>query len=400
MANTEEPVDPRFADDAVDLSLLRERAFNLRWATLPEDVIPLTAADPDFPVAEPIREAIIAYTQGGYFSYGPAEGLPEFRAAAARMLRERKGIAAEAEQVLAANSAAAAMETAARFMLAPGEQAIISDPVDFLFARSVEAAGGEAVRWPCDPATAAVDFDRLESLIGPRTRMIGLCNPLNPVGKVWTQAELERLGELALRHRLWILADEIWSDIVFAPARHVSIAAISPELAARTVTVTGLSKSFGLAGLRVGLLHAGSPEAVEGLLEVSGARSTANGVATLSQVAAVAAWTSAWSWVDAFSRHLHAMRDLCVARLRAIPGVRCRPPDGCYVVFVDIRETGQNVEDLCKTLLEEHRVAVVPGLPRWFGPGAEGHLRICFATSRALLVAGLDRLSAGLGAAP
>ncbi|MCA9681687.1 MAG: aminotransferase class I/II-fold pyridoxal phosphate-dependent enzyme, partial [Myxococcales bacterium] len=83
-----------------------------------------------------------------------------------------------------------------------------------------------------------------------------------------------------------------------------------------------------------------------------------------------------------------------------IPGVHCRPPDGCYVVFVDIRETGQNVEDLCKTLLEEHRVAVVPGLPRWFGPGAEGHLRICFATSRALLVAGLDRLSAGLGAAP
>src|SRR5690349_2135565 len=186
--------DPRFANEAVDVATLRQRAFNLRWGTLPADVIPLTAADPDFPVALEIREAIKKWIDGGYFSYGPAEGLPEFRDAAATMLRTRKSIDAHAEQILATNSAAAALETAARFMLSPGDQAIISDPVDFLFMRSVEVAGAEAVRWPCDPATGNVDFDRLAELIGPRTRMIGLCNPLNPIGKVWTTAELERIA--------------------------------------------------------------------------------------------------------------------------------------------------------------------------------------------------------------
>lgn len=391
-------INTRFADEAVDVEVLRQRAFNLRWATLPKDVIPLTAADPDFPVALEIREAIKRWIDGGYFSYGPAEGLPEFRGAAATMLRTRKGIEAQAEQILATNSAAAGLEIAARFMLAPGDQAIISDPVDFLFKRSVEAAGGEAVRWPCDPATGSVDFDRLAELIGPRTRMIGLCNPLNPIGKVWTKPELERIAELAEQHDLWILSDEIWSDIVFAPARHVSIASLDPSTAARTVTVTGLSKNFGLAGARIGLLHAARNEVVEGLLEVSGARSTANGAATLSQVAAIAAWEHGEDWFAGFLRHLQAQRDFAVATLRAIPGVELRAPDGCYVLFPAVRRHGHDSESIVAYLLEQHRVAVVPGAAKWFGPGAEGHLRVCFSTSRGVLEEGLRRLAVGLAA--
>lgn len=388
--------EPRFADEAVNLEILRQRAFNLRWATLPTDVIPLTAADPDFPVAAEIREAIKRWIDGGYFSYGPAEGLPEFRGAAATMLRTRKGIDAHAQQILATNSAAAGLEIAARFMLAPGDQAIISDPVDFLFKRSVDAVGAEAVRWPCDPATGNVDFDQLAELIGPRTKMIGLCNPLNPVGKVWTKTELERLAALAERHNLWILSDEIWSDIVFAPAQHVSIASLDPATAARTVTVTGLSKNFGLAGARIGLLHAARSEVVEGLLEASGARSTANGAATLSQVAAIAAWEHGADWFAAFLRHLEAQRDVAVAALRAIPGVELRPPDGCYVLFPAVRRAGHDSESIVAHLLEQHRVAVVPGAAKWFGPGAEGHIRICFSTSRGVLDEGLRRIAAGL----
>jgi aspartate/methionine/tyrosine aminotransferase len=392
-------LDPRFADDAVDIATLRQRAFNLRWATLPPDVIPLTAADPDFPVAIEIREAIKRWIDGGYFSYGPAEGLPEFRAAAATMLRTRKAMThAKPEHILAANSAAAALETAARFMLAPGDEAIISDPVDFLFMRSVEVAGGKPVRWPCDPATGRVDFDRLAELIGPRTKMIGLCNPLNPIGKVWSRTELEALVELAERHDLWILSDEIWSDIVFGEAKHVSIASLGSTAAARTITVTGLSKSFGLAGARIGLLHAGTDAAVEGLLDVSGARSTANGAATLSQVAAIAAWEHGWDWVEGFLRHLEGQRDYAVERLRSVSGLSLRPPDGCYVLFPAVRRDGHDSESIAAHLLEQYRVAIVPGAARWFGPGAEGHIRICFSTSRAILAEGLDRVVAGLDA--
>ncbi|PRP93604.1 pyridoxal phosphate-dependent aminotransferase [Enhygromyxa salina] len=391
--------DPRFADDAVNLEVLRERSFNLRWATLPADVIPLTAADIDFPVAQEIREAVKAWIDRGYFSYGPAEGLPEFRAAAATMLRTRKGLAsASAAQVLATNSAAAALETAARFMLAPGDEAIISDPVDFLFQRSVQEAGGTAVRWACDPATGAVDFEQLARLITPRTRMIGLCNPLNPVGKVWTTPELEQLATIAEQHDLWILSDEIWSDIVYGDARHVSIASDHFGVGGRTVTVTGLSKTFGLAGLRIGLLHASDEAVVEGLLEASGARSTANGAATISQAAAVAAWEQGWDWAEGFLHHLHAQREFAVRRLREIPGVELRAPDGCYVLFPSIRQTGRSSEWIAEHLLEHHRVAVVPGAARWFGPGAEGHIRISFATSRAVLEEGLSRVAAGLQA--
>lgn len=391
--------DPRFADAAVDLAVLRERSFNLRWATLPPDVIPLTAADIDFPTAVEIREAVKAWIDRGYFSYGPAEGLPEFRAAAATMLRTRKGLTnASAEQILATNSAAAALEIAARFMLSPGEEAIISDPVDFLFQRSVEAAGATAIRWRCDPATATVDFDELAKLITPRTRMIGLCNPLNPIGKVWTADELATLAKIANEHDLWILSDEIWSDIVYGDARHISIAGLDADTAARTITVTGLSKTFGLAGLRIGLLHSHNEVVVEGLLQASGARSTANGAVTISQAAAVAAWELGWDWADAFLHHLEAQREFAVRRLRDIPGVELRAPDGCYVLFPSIRHTGRSSEWIAEHLLEHHRVAVVPGAARWFGPGAEGHIRISFATSRALLEEGLSRIAAGLEA--
>ena len=391
--------DPRFADEAVNLEVLRERAFNLRWATLPRDVIPLTAADPDFPVAAEIRDAIKRWIDRGYFSYGPAEGLPEFRSAAATMLREHKAMDhAKAEHVLATNSAASALEIAAAYMLEPGDEAIISDPVDFLFQRSVRAAGAQEVRWPCDPATGAVDFARLEQLITPKTKMIGLCNPLNPIGKVWSREELSKLVEIAVAHDLWILSDEIWSDIVFGDARHVSIASLGPEAAKRTITVTGLSKSFGLAGLRIGLLHGGTDKIVEGLLETSGAQSTANGAATLSQVGAIAAWEHGGEWFRAFATHLEAQRDYAVMRLRAMPGVEIRSPDGCYVLFPSIKQTGRSSEWLAEYLLEQHRVALVPGAAKWFGPGAEGHLRICFSTSRAILAQGLDRMAAGLAA--
>lgn len=392
--------DPRFSDEAVRLDLLRQRAFNLRWATVDPDVIPLTAADPDFPIAQCIRDAICGYTQGGVFSYGPPDGLPGFRAAAAEVQRSRRGITScTPEHILPTDSAASAMFVAARFALKPGDEALVFDPVDFLFAASVEAAGGVPVRTPVDPATGRFDFDALEARITPRTRMLTICNPHNPVGRVLTRAELERLGEIALKHDLWILSDEVWGDIVYPPHQLTSIAALGPELAARTLGVYGFSKTFGLAGLRVGFLAAPSPEVRDQLLEVSKAPTTAYGVSTLSQVAAQAAYEEAWPWAEGFLVHLERMRDLAVARLSAIPGVTARAPEGTYVLFAGIRGLGLGDEaDVAKLLLDEGRVAVVPGMARWFGPGAQGHIRLTFCTSEAILTEGLDRIEACLRA--
>lgn len=388
----------RFDDDAVDMALLRQRAYNLRWATLPPDVIALTAADPDFPVAEPIRRAIADYAAGGVFSYGPPEGLPAFRAACAHRYSERRGVRVGAGQVLAVDSAAAGMMHVARLVLEPGDEAIVFDPVDFLFKASVEAAGGRVRLLPVDPASGRLDLSRLRDLVTPRTRLLGVCNPVNPVGRVLTRDELAALGAFAVEHDLVIMNDEIWSDIVYEPGSFTSIAAISPEVAARTFTVHGFSKTFGLAGLRIGYVIAHDPARFESLLEVSRARTTMTGAATLSQVAATAAYEECWPWADAFVAHLRTMRDLGVARLSAIPGVHVRPPEGTYVLFPDVRALGVPAEELARRLLDEGRVAVVPGAARWFGPGAEGHLRIVFSTSRRILEQGLDRIEGVLRA--
>ncbi len=396
MSVASSPFAGSFLDAAVPRELLRQRAYNLRWATLPADVIPLTAADPDFAVAPAIREAMLDYVAGGVFSYGPAEGLPTFREACARVRTERKGTPTSPGLVLAVDSAAAGMMHVARLALQPGDEAIVFDPVDFLFKASVEAAGGVVKLLPVDPSTGTFDFDALERLATPRTRLLGVCNPLNPLGRVLTAEELRRLGDFAVKHDLWILNDEIWSDIVYSGSTFVSLPSLAPEIAARTFTVQGFSKTFGLAGLRVGFVVAPTPAAFDKLLAVSLAGTTMTGVATISQVGATAAYAHAWPWAEAFLAHLERMRDLAVAEVSRVPGVRVRVPEGTYVLFPDVRSFGRDAEGMVAELLERDRVAVVPGAARWFGPGAVGHLRICFSTSEGVLREGLARVVGGL----
>lgn len=384
---------PRFTDDEVPYALLRQRAYNLRWATLPPDVIPLTAADPDFAVAPPIREALADYARSGVFSYGPAEGLPEFRRAAAAMVGRRKGLEVVPEQILAVDSAAAGMLHVARLTIRPGDEAIVFDPVDFLFKAAVEAAGGTVRLMPVDARTGRLDLDALPGLLSPRTKLLGVCNPLNPVGRVLTPDELRVLGDFAVANDLWILNDEIWSDIVHAPHRFTSLPTLSPAIAARCFTVYGFSKTFGLAGLRVGFVIAPTERTFAELLAVSLASTTMSGVSTLSQVGATAAAEAGWPWADAFLAHLTRMRDLAVDALGAVPGVQVRAPEGTYVVFPRVADLGVPAEPLCAELLASARVAVVPGAARWFGPGAEGHLRICVSTSEKVLRTGLDRIT-------
>lgn len=392
--------DDWFRDGNVRMDLLRERAFNMRWAEQPEGVLCLTAADADFPVAPVITEALTEYVKSGVFSYGPAAGLPSFRRAVARMLVERRGVASHEDLIIAADSAASAMFVVARFALKPGDEAIIFDPVDFLFKASTEAAGGTAVLSPIDKQTGRLDIDGIRKLIGPKTRMLGLCNPHNPLGLVLAEKDLRALGEIAVEHGLWIMNDEIWSDIVFKPARFTSIAALSPEIAARTITLSGFSKNFGLSGLRIGYIAAPSAEVRERLLDVSAARTTAWGAATLSQVAAQAAYEHGWPFLEAFLGHLTKVRDYAAARLSAMPGIRCRPPAGTYLLFPDVSAYGLSSVEMAQYLLDEARVAIVPGAARWFGPGAEGHIRIAFPTSMGIVSEAMDRIEAALAKRP
>ncbi len=368
----------------IDLSMLRKHSFNLRWAEVEAGVIPLTAADPDFPVAMAIREAVSSFAMNGHFHYGPAKGMLAFREAVSNYFHYERSVSVSPAHILPTDSAASAIHLICKSFLTTGDEAIVFDPVDFLFAYSVDAAGAIPVRMPL-PGHAPIDIELLESRITDRTRMICLCNPMNPTGKVFTREELTQLGELAIRHDLLILSDEIWSDIVYEPHCFVSIASISNDIANRTITVTGFSKSYGLAGLRIGALGTASASLFNTIETASAYAFTVQGVDILAQVAATAALTQCKSWLQEFVQHLHQVRDLAVRRINQIEGFSCVAPQGTYLAWVDIRKTGLTAEQVQQQLLEQARVSVVPGSARWFGPGAAGHIRISFATTESLL---------------
>ena len=386
-----------FDHSSINLDILKKRAYNLRWATVPEGVIPLTAADPDFPSAPEIADAICSFAKERYLCYCPPAGLPEFNESMAAYFQKKRSIPASPELILPVDSAAFGIYLTCKAFLSPGDEAIIFDPVDFLFRFSVESVGGTALPFQIPPGSVAVDFEKLEKLITPKTRMLCLCNPLNPTGKVFTREELMCFGALACKYNLVILSDEIWSDIVYPPAVFTSIASLSEEIRNRTVTVTGFSKSYGLAGLRIGAIMASNKDHYSRLRNAFLHDSTIHGANVISQIAAIAALEKCESWLNDFLIHLQAVRDLCVRELNAIPGFNCISPDGCYVAFTNITGTNKTSTEIHEILLKEAKVAIVPGLKEWFGAGSEGYFRISFATSQEILKEAFYRIRRTMG---
>lgn len=382
-----------FDPNTVDLNILRRRAYNLRWANVPADVIPLTAADPDFPSAPEIADSICRFAKERYFCYCSPEGLPEFRESMARYYQAKRQIPALPDWIFPVDSAAFGIYLTCKAFLSPGDEAIIFDPVDFLFRYAVEAADADAVTFPIPPGSAGIDEERLEGLITRKTRLICLCNPLNPTGKVFTKEELLFIGRLACKYQLIILSDEIWSDIIYPPNIYTSIASLSREIRDRTITITGFSKSYGLAGLRIGSVMASNKTHYDLLMNASLHKPTIHGANVISQVAAATALNECEGWLSNFLRHLHAMRDLCVNSLNAIPGFTCRSPEGCYVAFADISGTGKTSTEIQEILFDQAKVAIVPGLKEWFGEGANGYIRLSFATSEQILTTALERIN-------
>jgi aminotransferase len=380
-----------FGNSEVDLNILKKRAYNLRWATVADGVIPLTAADPDFPCAPQIADSICRYTKDRYMSYGPPDGLPEFKEAQAAYYRNKRNIPASPALLFPVDSAAFGIYLTCKAFLGPGDEAIIFDPVDFLFRYSIEAVGGVAVPFAI-PAGTTPDFELLETLVTARTRMLCLCNPLNPTGKVFTKEELTLFGEMACRHNLIIWSDEIWSDIIFAQHTFTSIASINEKIRNQTITITGFSKSYGLAGLRIGSVMASNAGHFKRLMDASLHNATIHGANVLSQVAATAALNECRPWLADFVAHLQKMRDLCVRELKSIPGFNCIAPEGCYVAFTNITGTGITSQEMQELLLNKAKVAVVPGLKQWFGDGATGYIRISFATTEEILSEALNRI--------
>ncbi|WP_284461434.1 pyridoxal phosphate-dependent aminotransferase [Chryseobacterium sp.] len=380
-----------FTNNDINFEALKRKAYNGRWATLEDGIIPLTAADPDFRTAPEIEQAIIEYIKDGYLSYGPFSGLPEFKKNVAEHFNTEKFGNFTPENVLAVNSAAQGMFLIASYVLEPGEEAIILDPVDFLFKKSVEAVGGKVVLCPVDTVTGAIDFEKMTSLITPKTKLISICNPHNPLGKVYSKETLKKVSEIASAHNLWVMSDEIWSDIVYDHKDFHTYSSVSEEAKKKSFTVYGFSKSFGIAGLRIGAVLCNDQDVFEDFVEKSNFNSTIEGVSTLSQIAASVALEKAKPWYREFLTHLQNNRDLAFQILSRSEVLQPHLPEATFVLFPQIKN-GMSSDEFAKHVLDQGKVAIVPGSERWFGKGAEGHIRICFSTSQEILEEGLNRI--------
>lgn len=380
-----------FTNNDINFEALKRKAYNGRWATLEDGIIPLTAADPDFRTAPEIEQGIIEYIKDGYLSYGPFSGLPEFKKNVAEHFNTEKFGNFTPENVLAVNSAAQGMFLIASYVLEPGEEAIILDPVDFLFKKSVEAVGGKVVLCPVDTVTGAIDFEKMTSLITPKTKLISICNPHNPLGRVYSKETLKKVSEIASAHNLWVMSDEIWSDIVYDHKDFHTYSSVSEEAKKKSFTVYGFSKSFGIAGLRIGAVLCNDQDVFEDFVEKSNFNSTIEGVSTLSQIAASVALEKAKPWYREFLTHLQNNRDLAFQILSRSEVLQPHLPEATFVLFPQIKN-GMSSDEFAKHVLDQGKVAIVPGSERWFGKGAEGHIRICFSTSQEILEEGLNRI--------
>lgn len=382
-------------DTAVDTIPLErlERRSCAKWTHYPEGVLPLWVAEMDLPIAAVIREAIKAQVDSHDLGYPMKGGAPGMCEALIERV-SRYGLNISADGVLHLASTVAGINLAARAFSEPGDEVLLLTPLYPPFKSSLELTKRVPVEVELvdDGAGYAIDFEALQAAVTPATRMIMLCNPHNPVGRVFTSDELRGLADFALRNDLMVVSDELHADLLFE-GRHVPIASLDEEIAARTVTLYGPTKAFNIPGLNVSFALAGNLELLERMRAAGGG--LAGGPNRLAQVATLAAYTEGDDWLADTLGLLAANRDRLQRFVdEKLPNVRLHAPQGTYLAWLDLRETGLGDEP-AKALVERAKVGLNEGAE--FGRGGAGFARLNFATSPEILEQALARLHSAIG---
>jgi cysteine-S-conjugate beta-lyase len=366
-----------------------------KWHKYGPDVLPLWVADMDFLSPPAVIAALRARVDHGVFGY-LREGAPELVEVFTERCRKRYGWDVPPDAVMLMPGVNPANNVAARAVCEAGDGIVIQAPT-YPPLQRVPLNVGLVVRYPAVVRGATryeVDFDAFERSIRPATKAFLLCNPHNPVGRVYTRPELERFAEICLRHGLAVIADEIHCDLVYTGHEHVPMASLDPEVAARTLTLMAPSKTFNQAGLKASVAIVTDPALRE---RFQGARKdmvqpTAN---VLGYTAMVAAYRDGGPWHDALLRYLEASRDFLAQYVtRHLPGVTMLKPEGTYLAWLDCRQTG--IADPFTHFLQRAKVALSDG--KTFGAAGEGFVRLNFGTPRAILAEALGRMAEALAA--
>ncbi len=371
----------------INFDFLKRRAFNMRWAQVEEGVIPLTAADHDIKVHASILAAIQNEIQQGHLPYSPACGLIEFQMAVALHYQSQKSAIFSPDCVLATNSAASAIQHFFDYFLKEGDEVLVQNPVDFLLAHCAERAGGKVVRIPTPiPNTESENITSgWEELVSDKTKVLAICHPHNPLGFYYSPAQLKQIADFARKHQLTILSDEVWSDVVLE-SDFVSMRDVDEQC----WLVYGLSKGFGLAGLRIGALICPSLDERDALALACGYVHTMEGASTLSQMAAVAAMGDP-QILQHFITQIKPVMEYAVNGINAISFLNTSMPSATFVLWIQ-HPKEWDTEKLVDIIEKEARVKLVPGMERWFGPAADGYIRMSCATHMDIMKEAIHRL--------
>jgi len=355
-----------------------------------EDAIPMWVADMDFEAPPAVVKALCDRAAHGVYGYPLVP--PSFWRAAIGWLKRRHGWEVRKEWMAMTPGVVPALNYCVRAFTKPGDPVVIQTPVYFPFYHAIENNGRRVVRNPLrfDGRRYTMDLEDLERKIDAPGRMLILCSPHNPVGRVWTREELERLGRIAVERDLLVVADEIHHDLVYSGHKHVPFASLSPELAARTVACVAPSKTFNIPGLSTAVFIAPS----SGLLEKFKSQAEKAGF-ELGQIFGIvgfeAAYTRGEEWLDALLPYLEAnidfMEEFVADRL---PGVKLVRPEGTYLALLDCRGLGLEPASLNDFFLKKAHVYFNDGA--MFGKEIEGFVRVNFACPRAVLAEALERI--------
>lgn len=358
------------------------------------DVVVLAAGEPDFDTPEYVKQAAVDAIRAGFTKYTATNGIPELREAVCKKLERDNGLRFTPEQVLITAGGKQALYNFCQAVLDEGDEVLIFAPYWVSYPDMVHLAGATPVIVPTREEDGfAPDPDAIRRALTPRTRAVIINSPGNPTGAVYSRAALQGIADVLRPHDCFIVTDDIYEKLLYTDER-LGISDVAPDLVPRLVVINALSKSHAMTGWRMG--YVAGPRPLVAAMQLVQDQSTSN-ASSIGQKAALAALNGPPDTVAAMAAEYRARRDFFVAGLNALDGIRCRMPEGAFYALADVRGLygrsfkGKPVTgsmQLSEILLDEFRVAAVPGDPF----GAEGYIRMSFATSRAVLEKGLARL--------
>ena len=356
-----------------------------------KDVISLGVGEPDFVTPWHIREAAIYALERGRTGYTSNLGLLKLREAIAVSLKEHFNVSYDPKnQILIAVGVSEAMDIAFRAIINPGDEIIYHEPCYVSYSPGITMAHGVAVAVSCQAENGfAVTAEAIEKVITPKSKALVLNFPTNPTGGTMTRAELEKIAAVVLRHNLLVITDEIYSELTFE-GEHVSIAAL-PGMVERTIFLHGFSKAYAMTGFRIGYA-CGPVEIIDAMMKIQQYSMLCASI--ISQEAALEAIQHGLPDTEMMREQYRLRRNFIVKAFNDL-GLKCHLPRGSFYAFPNITNTGLASKEFAVRLLQEEKVACVPGGA--FGPSGEGFLRCCFATSLEQIQVATERIARFVG---